>query len=137
VTINIKQAAAQFHRFDVLWTPTVLFLDSGGVERSRLEGYVRRNEFAAQLDLALGRIAFMHKNWVEAENRYNQVVREYADTVSAAEAVYWAGVSHYKKTNDHTVLGRVGQELAEKYPDSIWAQKASVWAPPQPQAKTA
>ena len=121
----------------MLWTPTVLFLDSAGVERFRLEGYLPRQEFAAQLELALGRIAFMHKKWAEAENHYNNVRSKYVDTASAAEALYWSGGSYYKKTNDHTVLGRVGLELAQKYPDSMWTKKASVWLPAEPQAKTA
>jgi outer membrane protein assembly factor BamD (BamD/ComL family) len=121
----------------VLWTPTVLLLDSFGVERFRVEGYLPRQEFGAHLALALGRIAFMHKQWAEAEKWYNHAVQDYAATRGAAEAVYWAGVSYYKKSNDHTVLGRVGQELAEKFPDSIWAEKASVWLPAAPQAKTA
>jgi len=112
-------------------------MDSAGVERLRLEGYLPRKEFAAHLDLALGRIAFMHKNWAEAENRYNEVLHKCEDTVSAAEALYWSGVSHYKKTNDHTVLGRVSQELAQKHPYSIWTKKASVWLPAEPKAKTA
>lgn len=120
----------------MLWTPTVLFLDSGGVERFRLEGYLPGKEFAAQLGLGLGRIAFMHKNWVEAENHYTEVVDKSQDTLSAAEALYWSAVSHYKKTNDHTVLGRVAQEL-QKYPYSMWAKKASVWLPAQAQSKTA
>jgi hypothetical protein len=72
-TINLKQAPAHFKRFDVLWTPTVLFLDSSGIERRRIEGYLPRGEFSAQLELALGRIAFMHKQWAEAEKWYNDV----------------------------------------------------------------
>jgi len=101
-----------------------------------MEGYLPRKEFAAQVGLGLGRIAFMHKNWAQAEDHYNNVVGQCADTVSAAEALYWSAVSYYKKTNDHTVLGRAAQELAQKYPYSIWAKKGSVWLPAQ-QSKTA
>lgn len=121
----------------MLWTPSILFLDSSGKERYRVEGYLPRDEFAAQIHLALGRISFMSKKWAEAEQHYNSIVNEYGKTASAAEAVYWAGVAYYKKTNDHTVLGRVGQQLAQTHADSLWAKKASVWVPAEPKAKSA
>lgn len=120
----------------MLWTPSVLFLDSSGKERYRIEGYLPRREFAAQLELGLGRIAFVHKQWAEAEEHYKNVLSQCEDTASAAEAVYWAGVVLYKKTNDHNSLGTTAKELAEKYPQSVWAMKASPWLP-APKAKTA
>ncbi|HUS10375.1 MAG TPA: hypothetical protein VMZ30_07900 [Pyrinomonadaceae bacterium] len=70
----------------------------------------------------------MNKQWADAEQKYAQVIERYAKTAAAPEAVYWSGVSRYKMANDHTVLGGVAEELAEKYPQSVWAQKASVWS---------
>lgn len=102
-----------------------------------MEGYLPRKEFSAQLELGLSRIAFMHKQWAEAEKWYGHIAEAYGDTATAAEAMYWAAVTHYKKTNDHTGLGRVGQQLAQQFPNSIWTEKASVWLPATPQAKTA
>lgn len=120
----------------MLWTPSVLFLDSSGKERYRIEGYLPGREFAAQLSLALGRIAFMKKQWAEAEEHYKNILSKCEDTASAAEAVYWAGGAHYKKTNDHNGLGTTALELEEKYPQSLWAIKAIPWLP-APNAKTA
>ncbi|HEV2915330.1 MAG TPA: thioredoxin fold domain-containing protein [Pyrinomonadaceae bacterium] len=128
VEAHIKEHPAYFHRFDAVWTPTVLVLDSEGVERQRLEGYLPKEEFRAQLELGLARVAFMHKKWAEAERRYAQIVERYPDSKVAPEAVYWRGVSHYKATNDHTVLGEVAEQFKRKYQDSVWAQKASVWS---------
>jgi hypothetical protein len=31
------------------------------------------------------------------------------------------------RTNDHTVLGELSEQFKEKYADSLWAVKASVW----------
>ena len=128
VEAHIKEHPAYFHRLDAVWTPTVLILDSDGVERLRIEGYLPKEEFRAQLEMGLARIAFMHKQWAEAERRYAQVIEHYPDSEAAPEAVYWRGVSHYKRTNDHTVLGEVAAQVEEKYPDSVWALKASVWS---------
>ena len=106
----------------------MLIIASGGKERWRIEGYLPKNEFRAQLELGLARISFMDKQWTDAEQKYAQVIEQYPETVAAPEAVYWRGISQYKKTNDHTVLGEVAQELGAKYPESVWAQKAIVWA---------
>jgi hypothetical protein len=127
VKAHIKEHPAWFHRFDALWTPTVLILDSSGVERSRIEGYLPNSEFRAALESGSARVAFMHKQFADAERRYGDIVQRYPGTAAAPEAVYWTAVSHYKATNDHTVLGTAAEQLKNKYPGSIWAQKASPW----------
>jgi hypothetical protein len=128
VEAHIKEHPGYFHRFGAVWTPTVLVLDSDGTERLRVEGYLPRDEFRAQLEMGLARVAFMRKQWAEAERRYAEVVERRPGSKVAPEAVYWRGVSRYKQTNDHTVLGEVPDQLDEKYPDSVWALKASVWS---------
>jgi hypothetical protein len=125
---HIKEHPAYFHRFDAVWTPTVLVLDSDGEERRRLEGYLPPEDFRAELEMGLARVAFMAKKWAEAERRYAHVAEQYADAKAAPEAVYWRAVSHYKATNDHTALGDVATELGQRYPESVWAVKASVWS---------
>jgi outer membrane protein assembly factor BamD (BamD/ComL family) len=106
----------------------VLILDSAGKERLRIEGYLPKTEFRAHLEMGLARIDFMNKQWADAERRYAEVVERYPDSKAAPEAAYWRSVSHYKATNDHAVLGEVAEQLKGRYPDSVWAQKASVWA---------
>lgn len=128
VTVNIKQGPVEFHRFDVLWTPTALVLDETGKERFRIEGYLPRDEFAAHLVMGLARVAFMAKKWADAEQLYNEVVEKYPHTGIAPAAIYWRGVSRYKKTNDHHVLGTVASELNQKYPGSPWTKRAIPWA---------
>lgn len=112
----------------MLWTPTVLILDSDGTERGRIEGYLPNDEFRARLEMGLARVAFMHKRWSEAVERYQRIAEQYSTTDAAPEAIYWHGVSRYKATNDHTVLGEVPRQLSERYPESVWAKAASVWA---------
>ena len=103
-------------------------MDSTGKERWRIEGYLPKNEFRAQLEMGLARISFMDKQWSDAEEKYAQIIERYPETVAAPEAVYWKGISQYKIKNDHTVLGGVAQELGARDPESVWAQKAIVWA---------
>ena len=127
-SVNIKKTPAAFHRFEVLWTPTVLLLDSSGKERYRIEGYLPKEEFAVQLESGLARIAFMDKQWDEAECRYRNIVQGHGSSPSAAEAIYWAGAAKYKRTNDHTVLPLVSEELEKRFPNSLWTRRASIWA---------
>jgi TolA-binding protein len=127
VESHIKKHGAWFHRFDATWTPTILILDSKGMERYRIEGYLPKDEFQAQLEMGLGRVAFKEKRWPDAERIYSSVITKYPDTSSAPEARYWRAVSHYKGTNDHTVLTQVAQELQENAPASVWAKKAIPW----------
>ena len=111
-----------------MWTPTVLILDPNGIERYRIDGYLPKNEFRAQLELGLARTAFMNKDWADAEQRFAALLEHYPESKAAPEALYWKGVSHYKKTNDHTVLGELPEQFRQRYPDSIWALKTAAWA---------
>jgi hypothetical protein len=72
VEAHIKERAPWFHRFDVTWTPTVLIFDSKGAEKYRMEGYLPQDEFQAQLEMGLGRIACKEKRWAEAGQIYRE-----------------------------------------------------------------
>jgi TolA-binding protein len=103
-------------------------MDSAGEERWRLEGYLPKDEFQADLEMGLARVAFMDKRWADAEQIYANVAEHYPNSKFAPEAVYWQAVSRYKATNDHTVLGEVESTLAGKYPESEWAFKEIPWS---------
>ena len=105
----------------------MLLLDSAGKERVRLEGYLPNNDFVAALMSGLGRIAFVHKKYADAERWYGEVVAGFGDSHFAPEAMYWRAVSQYKATNDHMVLGKVAEEVRNTYPSSAWASKAIPW----------
>lgn len=85
------------------------------------------DEFRAQLELGLAHVAFMNKHWAEAEESYAQVLERYPNSHAAPEALYWKGVSRYKVTNDHNVLGELPEQFKQKYPDSIFALKTLAW----------
>jgi TolA-binding protein len=115
----------------------VLLLDSEGKEHVRLEGYLPNADFVAALECGLGRIAFVHKKYADAERWYGDVVTRYGQTHSAPGAMYWGAVARYKATNDHTVLARVAEELRSAYPSSVWAAKAMPWLPKESKQEAA
>jgi TolA-binding protein len=63
-------------------------LDENGKERHRIEGYLPKDEFAAQLLLGLGRVAFMQKKWTDAEKLYDEILQKYPNSEAAPESVY-------------------------------------------------
>jgi len=114
----------------------VLLLDSEGKERVRLEGYLPNEDFVAALESGLGRIAFVHKKYADAERWYGDVVTRFGQSHAAPGAMYWRAVTHYKATNDHTVLGKAAEELRSTYPASVWASKAIPWLPQKAKQET-
>lgn len=125
---HIKEHPGWFHRFDVSWTPTVLIMDSTGTERFRIEGYLPKVEFRAHLELGLARLAFKKKEWSDAEKKYAEVLGRYPDFSVAAEARYWIGVSQYQRTHDPKFLVQTARDMMEKFPQSVWTMRTSVWA---------
>ncbi len=85
------------------------------------------DEFLGQLQLGLGKSEFSTKNYADAERQFRDVYERMSGTDAAAEAMYWAGVSRYKATNDASALKATAQAFKDRYSDSIWAKKASVW----------
>jgi TolA-binding protein len=102
-------------------------MDPDGKERWRLEGYLSKEEFRANLEMGLARVAFMKKNFGDAESRYKNVVQQYPDSHFAPEATFWEGVSRYSSTHDHNALSDTAKVFTEKYQDSVWALKSLPW----------
>ena len=129
--VHVREQAADFQRFgeryNAQWTPTILELDPDGTERHRLEGFLAADDFLAQLMLGLAHAAFKRQQWDEADRRFREVVERYPSSVAAPEALYWAGAARYKGTHDATALTETARAFGERYQDTPWATRASVW----------
>ncbi len=115
----------------------MLLLDSDGKERVRLEGYLPNTDFFAALECGLGRIAFVHKKYSEAERWYSDVLKRFARSHSAPGAMYWHAVTRYRANDDHTALIQVAEDLRNRYPSSVWASKAIPWLPKESKKEVA
>jgi TolA-binding protein len=104
-----------------------MVLDSEGREQYRFSGYLPAPDFLAELYMGLGKSAFAHKHWAEAERWFQAIGNEFPETDAAPEALYWAGVCRYKASNDPHVLGHTAQLIAQRYPRTSWAKRSSVW----------
>jgi TolA-binding protein len=129
--LHVREQAADFKKYgeqySAHWTPTLLELDPEGVEQHRVEGFLEADDLLAQLTLGLGKAAFKSRKWQEAERRFREVVDRYPESDAAPEALYWAGVSRYRQTNDVAALAGTSEAFGKRYQDSIWAKKASIW----------
>jgi TolA-binding protein len=113
----------------VQWTPVLIIADSNGTERHRFEGFLPVEEFLPQLEFGLAKIDFAANRFDEAERRFREIVEKYPKSDVAPEALYWAGVSKYKRTGDAEALKETASAVQSKYPESVWAKKASIWGP--------
>ena len=114
-------------RFGANWTPTILIVGGDGKELYRIEGFLPTEEFLGQLQLGFGHAQFKRGNYADAERQFRDVTENLSGTEAAAEAMYWAGVSRYKATNDASALKATAQAFKDRYEDSNWAKKASIW----------
>ena len=122
---HIKEQPQTFERFNAQWTPTILIADATGTERHRIEGFLPADDFLAQLKIGLAHALRTGGKFSEAETLYRDLAK--GDDDVAAESLYWAGVSKYKGTNDPSALGETAKAFGERFKESAWAKKASVW----------
>lgn len=131
VRVHVRQQPDAFKqlgdRYGAHWTPTTLVLSADGEEHYRIEGFLPADDFLAQLSLGLGRVDFDAGRFDAAERRYRGVVERHPDGDAAPEALYWAGVSRYKATNDSAALRDTARAFRDRYQDTPWAKKASIW----------
>ena len=127
VQINVVEHPEFTDRFLARWTPTIIFLDSDGREHRRTVGYKLPQDFLAELRMGLAQEALDNKRYEEAIGRFQSIVDDLPDSLAAPEAMYMAGVSRYRATDDPSHLGDAGEALAESYPNSEWAKAGEVW----------
>jgi TolA-binding protein len=99
-----------------------------GFARHRIEGFLPNDDFLAQLMLGRAQIAFAEQKWDDAERRFREIVEKFPDTDAAPEALYWAGVAPYKASHDNSSLKQTANAFKDRYRDTSWAKKASIWA---------
>jgi hypothetical protein len=122
---HVKEQPEAFPRFGAEWTPTILMSSADGKEHHRIEGFLPKEDFMNQLRLGLGHLAREGGDFQTAESRYRALTGGPPEI--AAEALYWAGVSKYKRTGDGAALNETARAMRQRFPESTWMKKASVW----------
>ncbi len=124
VKLHVGEDEKAVEEFEVVWTPTVIVAGADGTAYHRSVGFLPPREFLAQLKFGIAKADFDRGNYAEASAGFRKVVAEFPACVCAPEALYWLGVSEYKRTGSADAMKAEWQKLLEKYPDSEWAKKA-------------
>jgi hypothetical protein len=131
VRVHVKENAEEYkklsERFGAQWTPTILMVDKNSTERHRIEGFLPADDFLPQLMLGAAHVAFAGGGHDAARQMYEEVSRDYAASEAAPEAQYWAGVAQYKATGDPSALKETARKFTERFQNTSWAKKSSVW----------
>ncbi len=125
VKLHVGEDAEAVEKFKAEWTPTIIVAEPDGTVHHRSVGFLPPKEFMAQLAFGIAKANFSKGNYPAASAGFKTVIAQYAECDCAPEAVYWLGVSEYKRTGSADAMTAEWQVLFEKYPDSIWAKKAS------------
>ena len=125
--VHIKENPRNFRRFNAFWTPTVLILDADGIERTRLEGYLPKDEFNAHLTMGLARVAMTKKRWADAEQLFESVIDGQPDSPFVPQAIYYRGVSRYSVSHESSDLALTAVELDKKFRGNEWQLRSIPW----------
>ncbi len=128
VMINVSESKDIAEKYCVEWTPTVVLADEKGEELERWIGYLPAEDFIPQLMLSTALSDFHLGRLNEAVAELEQLIDTYPHSECVPEAEYFLGVSKFKQNGDMAALADVCSTLNEKYPDSLWAKKGSIWA---------
>jgi TolA-binding protein len=125
VQLNIQTSPDIKNTYRVLWAPTVIVLDSNGVDYHRFNGFLPPDEFIPQLEFGLAKMALEKQDLKTAREQFANVIVKYPESDIAPESQYWIGVIDFQLTNDVNAEIRAWKIILEKYPNSIWARKVS------------
>jgi len=114
-------------QFRVMWTPTLIILDSDGSELHRDEGYLPPDTLLPALMLGIGKVKLHAGKFKEAITHLSQLADKYPRSDEAPEAIYFAGVARFRDTNDIRAMRDTYEKLSSAYPGNSWTTKASVY----------
>jgi thioredoxin-related protein len=123
-----KERTELMKRFDIVWTPTFLFQDSGGKVHRKLVGFIPSDDFLSQLKFGKGIVFFEKERHEEAAKWFKRLIEEHPSAGVTPEAIFFLGVAEYKKTHEASALRRAYDTLSLKYPESEWARRAQAYS---------
>jgi hypothetical protein len=126
VQVDIQQAFKLADRYQALWTPNLNVIDGRGRCVYQTVGWLPPKEFSAMLQSGRGHFLLNHKKFEDAARLFAEVIDRYSDSIYAAEAMYFNGVSRYLASQDAGDLQAAWTELQRRYPNSQWAMKSDV-----------
>ena len=124
ISLHLFNDRAIVRDWGLFWTPTVLFADRTGRIRYESINYVPADVMLDILDIGEARVAMRWKQMDIAIARLRDVETRHPAGPMTAEAIYWRGMAEYfRDGNKPATAKQVWAEIAERFPDSIWAKR--------------
>lgn len=124
VKLHLFHDRAIVRDWGLFWTPTVLFADRTGKIRYESVNYVPADVMLDILDIGEARVAMRWQEFEAAIQRLTDVQLRHPDGPMTAEAIYWRGMAAYFRDGSKSESAKtVWAEIAERFPDSIWARR--------------
>ncbi len=114
--------------FTIQWTPVVIILDENGKEHNRTVGFIPPKEFIPSLLLGMLKAKFDAKEYREAINLAENLMREYSGSRAVPEAIYWHGVANFEITHDTQHLKAIHNKLKAEHPSSEWVERSEPYS---------
>ena len=95
VPLRLEHDDKQFSRdYNIIWTPTLLVLDQDGLEYQRTIGFLSPDELLPNMMLGVAKVYFNTGNFAAAKMHLDMIEKQYPQSDSAPEALYFRGVNH-------------------------------------------
>jgi len=111
--------------YSLIWTPTLIVLDTNGREFHRSIGFMEPDELIPFLMLGYSKVNINLNHYDGAKLQLENIVAHFPQSASAPAALYFLGVNQFKAKNDPKELRKAYEGLQEKYPGTSWAKKAA------------
>ncbi len=108
-----------------IWTPDVRILNHDGYEMYSWGGFLPPPEFIARTLCGFAMAFLRLKRFDSAEELYVDVLRRFSTTYAAPEALYYLGVTRYRRDPNSDELLTQWANLRSRYPGSEYRVKQS------------
>ena len=130
VPVQIDNSKAEnnklLHSIHHIWTPDIRILYHDGSELYRWDGFLPPPEFMARDSLRIRHGDILRlKRFDQAEACYADVLTRFSTTYAAPEALYYLGVTRYRRDPDSDELLTQWANLRSRYPLSEYRVKQS------------
>lgn len=129
VPVQFDNSKSENHRFlhgiHHIWTPDVRVLAHDGFEMYRWDGFLPPFEYIARLQCGLAMAYLRSKRFDDAERLYADVLTRFSTAYAAPEALYYLGVTRYRRDPESDELLTQWANLRSRYPQSEYRVKQS------------
>jgi hypothetical protein len=119
--LNRREDWPFFRTYNVLWTPTIGFMDRNGALHYQSPGFLPPVDFLSMMRIGKARCLMPWTRSREAAAELEVAID--GGGAFAPEALYWLGVARFLERRETTGMGLAWNRLTAEYPDSPWAHR--------------